>query len=129
MGIGVLTVESEMCQPDQCGKKCIVFEILGLANNEEIKVNRVSNDDGVGPFDDEATLLSDENSIFENIGTDNNHSEQSEFQEEALLSGGSEKGKRESKTTTKGNKTQDDVILRTPAIVKGNKSLNLVWSK
>ena len=65
------------------GKKRIVFEILGLANNEEIKVNRVSNDDSVGPFDDEATLLSDETSIFENIVPDNNHSEQSGFQEEA----------------------------------------------
>ena len=63
------------------------LENLGLANNEKIKVNRVSNDDGVGPFDDEATLLSDEASIFENIWSDDNHSEQSEFQEEAALRG------------------------------------------
>ena len=92
------------------------LEILGLANNEEIKVNRVSNDDDVEPFEDEATLLSDETSIIENIGSNDNHSEQSEFQEEALLSGGSEKVKTESKTTTKGFKTQDEVILKEEAL-------------
>ena len=45
------------------------LEIGGLANNEDIKVNKISNDINLEPLNDVATLLSNETGIFKNLSS------------------------------------------------------------